>query len=347
MNFIKSRFKEILIWAAYFLLLFSLAYDNWGTVLNGAEVALFMVLIHGIIFYGNYHVLLPNTLAKQRYSAFFLGAILFAISWFLLTYVVFYWALNTAYWTSPEHIGPWSLRSIRRKEVLWTLRIGVGGINVFFISMLSFYAEQDKLKKQRLLELEHEKASAELKLLRMQINPHFLFNALNNIYSRAVLEKSTTAASIHQLSSLLRYTLYDCDGDQVGLMQEIEYIDNYIDLQSIEEEFLENIDLQVHGNIAVFQIAPMLLIPFVENAFKHGNIKQGGWIRIDLEADAKGILFKCKNSIAENRVQVKDSASGIGLMNVKKRLALHYPNRHELTINNKKNVFEIILRIDN
>lgn len=347
MNFIKKKYKEILVWVAYFLLLFSVAHDNWGTIQNGAEVSLFMVVVHFVIFYGNYYVLMPLTFAKKRYLWFTFGSIIFITVWAGLTYWVFRYAFQSGYWTSPIEFSAIEYsKSIPKVEYLWTGRISLSGLNVFFISILYFYAEQEKSLQQRMWALEHEKVQAEVKLLRMQINPHFLFNALNNIYAQAVLEESNVADSIHKLSGLLRYTLYDCDTDEVSLVREIEYIDNYIDLQELKEDALEQIEFRVEGNITQVKIAPMLLISFVENAFKHGNIWQGGWIRIELHTNSKELVFKCLNSIG-NSNQMKDTASGIGLKNVKKRLTLNYPNRHQLTINKDRDVFEITLKISN
>ena len=347
MNFIRLRYKEILVWLAYFLLLFSIAHDNWGTIQNGAEVSLFMVVVHFIIFYGNYYILMPLTFAKKKYLLFAIGSILFITIWVGLTYLVFSYAFQSGYWISPiEFTEIEHFRQIPKVEYLWTGRISLSGLNVFFISILYFYAEQDKLLTQRMWALEHEKIQAEVKLLRMQINPHFLFNALNNIYAQAVLEESKVADSIHKLSGLLRYTLYDCETDEVSLIREIEYIDNYIDLQELKEPALENIDFRVEGNITQAKIAPMLLISFIENAFKHGNIGKGGWIRIELKASAKELLFKCTNSVTTTK-QEKDSASGIGLKNVKKRLKLNYTNRHQLTINKSVHQFEITLKLSN
>lgn len=343
----KSRYKEILVWLAYFLLLFSIAHDNWGTIQNGAEVSLFMVVIHFIIFYGNYYVLMPMTFAKKRYLLFTIGSIAFMTAWVSLTYLVFSYAFQSGYWVSPiEFRAVEYFRPIPKVEYLWTGRISLSGLNVFFISILYFYAEQDKLLKQKMWALEHEKVQAEVKLLRMQINPHFLFNALNNIYAEAILEESKVADSIHKLSGLLRYTLYDCDEEEVSLIREIEYIDNYIDLQELKEPILDNIDFRVAGNITQAKIAPMLLISFIENAFKHGNLWKGGWIRMELKATKSELLFHCINSIS-TVAQEKDAASGIGLTNVKKRLALNYPNRHQLTINKVEDQFEIILKIKN
>lgn len=346
MAFFKSKYKEIVIWTAYFLLLFSIAHDNWGSLMSGAQVSLFMVSIHFLIFYGNYYLLMPYTFAKQRYILFVLGTIVFASSWFLIANAVFFYAFKYGYWVSPEILRiESSINPYPSVERLWAARITLSGFNVFFISILYFYVERDKERKQRLWELEHEKINAEIKLLRMQINPHFLFNALNNIYSKAVLEESKVADSILKLSNLLRYTLYDCDTDRIGLVKELEYIDNYIDLQKLKDNELDSIDLLVEGNITAARIAPMLLIAFVENAFKHGNITEGGWITIKMEVSKDKFRFNCTNSVA-NFTVVNEDSSGIGLANVQKRLNLYYANSHQLTINKRDNEFEINLIIN-
>jgi len=350
MNFIKNRYKELFIWAAYFLVLVSLTYNNWITDFYGLDLTAFIVVVHALIFYGNYYYLMPRTFAKQRYLLFCLGAVLFGSTCFILAYSVFYIAFSSGYWVPPESFnlitGLRQLGDVPQKEFLWAARINFGGVNVFFISVLYFNAEQDKKKKQQLLELINEKVTAEIKLLRLQINPHFLFNALNNIYSKAVLEKSEVANAIHKLSALLRYVLYESDTENIAIVKELEYIDNYIDLQGVKSNNLDSVDLTVGGNITSVTIMPMLLISFVENAFKHGNIASGGWIKIHIEAGKNLIEFSCINSIASGK-KVKDNASGIGLKNVQKRLELNYPNSHQLTINKEENRFEVNLKINN
>lgn len=345
MTQLKLRYKEILVWTAYFLLLFSIAHNNWGSLQNGAEVSLFMVFIHAIIFYGNYYILMPLTFAKKNYWRFVIGSLVFAVFWIGITYLMFRFAFGSGYWMSPETsrmLGP--LHYYLNIEELWTARVSLSGLNVFFISILYFYAEQDKLLTQRMWALEHEKIRAEIKLLRMQTNPHFLFNALNNIYAQAVLEGSKVADSIHQLSGLLRYALYDCDEEEVELYKEIEYIDHYIDLQKLKGEALDAVELRVEGNLIGTRIVPMLLISFVENAFKHGDILDGGWIKINISISPQTIVFNCLNSVSSWKKD-QDTASGIGLKNVKKRLSLNYPNRHQLSIIKRASEFEIKLSI--
>jgi two-component system LytT family sensor kinase len=350
MNFIKNRYKELFIWTAYFLVLVSVTYNNWITDLHGLDLTAFIVLVHAMIFYGNYYYLMPRTFAKQQYALFFWGAVLFGVSCFIFTYTVFRIAFSSGYWIPPENsnflAGFQSPDNVFQKDFLWARRIVFGGMNVFFISVLYFNAEQDKKKKQELLELINEKVTAEIKLLRLQINPHFLFNALNNIYSKAILEESEVADSIHKLSALLRYVLYDSDTDSIDIIKELEYINNYIDLQKGKTDNIDAVDLTVSGNITSATIMPMLLISFVENAFKHGNVAAGGWIKIHIGATKEVVEFSCINSIALGD-KVKDNASGIGLKNVQKRLELNYANKHQLTINKEVNQFSVNLKIAN
>jgi len=338
------KYREILIWLAYFSLLLSFAYNNWGSVQSGIEVAFFMVAVHAVIFYTTYYLLIPRTLKKQHYLGFTLVSIVFIMICFVVTFFVFKTAFDNGYWIAPEYTRDLTSAIYPSVERLWTARVGFSGVNVFAISVLYFFAQRDEERKQQLLALEHEKTSAELKLLQMQINPHFLFNALNNIYAEAVLEESSVANSIHHLSGLLRYTIYECDTDRISLIKEIKYLDNYIDLQKGKVGDLDAIELRVEGAITEVQIVPMVLIAFVENAFKHGNIARGGWIKIMVRVQDGCLEFICANSMAE-KTQVKDEASGVGLMNVQKRLALNYPDKHELLIDEQNSQYKVTLRI--
>lgn len=345
MTTILTKYKQILIWVAYFLLLLSFAYNNWGSTQSGIEVALFMVSVHAIIFYTTYYILIPSTLKKQYYIRFGIGTVLLLMACFIMCFFVFKTAFNNNYWIAPEYTRVLTSTIYPSVERLWTARVGFSGVNVFAISVLYFYAQRDEERKQQLLVLEHEKTSAELKLLQLQINPHFLFNALNNIYAKAVLEESSVADSIHHLSGLLRYTIYECDTDRVALVKEIEYLDNYIDLQRAKVGCLDAVELRVEGAITEVQIVPMVLIAFVENAFKHGNVAEGGWIKIHIRADEGVFEFSCANSISAHP-KVKEEASGVGLVNVQKRLALNYPDKHALIIDRQVEQYTITLKIN-
>ncbi len=200
-------------------------------------------------------------------------------------------------------------------------------------------------KQQEWLQAEKEKVTAELELLKAQVHPHFLFNTLNNIYSFSLDTSPKVADLIIKLSSLLRYMLYNCKAEHVLLEKEIEVMKNYIDLE--KERYGNNIEVSfnISGNIAGKYISPLLLLPFLENAFKHGTSEQleKPWLSVDLTVMQN--TMKCKIANSKNEI-VTVNENGIGVQNVKKRLELLYPGRYELRLNNGDHFFVVSLRIE-
>lgn len=195
--------------------------------------------------------------------------------------------------------------------------------------------------KQKINALKNENLNAELAYLKDQINPHFLFNALNGIYVQARKRPAEVPESILLLSDLLRYQLYDCSQEQVPLKGEIEYLQNYLELDKMRKTDAK-IDFQVIGTPNSRTIAPFVFLPFVENAIKHGvTLDAPAYINIKLELKDQEIYFLVENS--KPSVPTQHLGGGIGLANVKRRLKLLYPNRHTLTISNDKELFKVEL----
>jgi len=202
--------------------------------------------------------------------------------------------------------------------------------------------EADQMASERL----NENLKTELSLLRSQVSPHFMFNVLNNMVALARKQSDQLEPSLIKLSSLMRYMLYEADEDKVALDKEVDYLQSYIDLQQqrFGAKVQVNVNLQLPEN--GYEIEPMLLIPFVENAFKHGT----GMIpdaRIDIELRARqGLLqFSVMNKYNEEFEEVKDKTSGIGLANVKRRLNLLYRDNYQLLINKKEGWFVVSLQL--
>jgi LytS/YehU family sensor histidine kinase len=204
-----------------------------------------------------------------------------------------------------------------------------------------------KKKEEALILSQNETLANELKLLKSQINPHFLFNALNNIYALSAIDTGKTQQSISYLSNMLRYVLYECEKPFVSLEKEVAYIEDYIKLFTLKSS--KKYVIETHFNISNphIEIAPMLLIPFVENAFKHSNIErvEGTFIKINISDTERGIDFKIENTFGEESI-VKDEVGGIGLENVKKRLLILYPEKHKLKISEENHVFTVALNIE-
>lgn len=200
------------------------------------------------------------------------------------------------------------------------------------------------IKQREWMNAQQEKMTAELQLLKAQVHPHFLFNTLNNIYSFSLLNSAKTPQLILKLSSLLSYMLYDCKAEEVRLEKEIEIMENYIDLES--ERYGDKIEISwnVEGDVKNEFISPLLMLPFLENAFKHGISEQieKCWLSVDISVKKNALLFKVANSKNEF---VHYSTNGIGINNVKKRLNLIYPHRHEIRINDEGNFFVVSLLV--
>jgi two-component system, LytTR family, sensor kinase len=198
-----------------------------------------------------------------------------------------------------------------------------------------------------LQEIEKEKTTAELKALKSQINPHFLFNSLNSIYSLARKNSSQVPEKVIQLSDLMRHIIYDSDVEFILLPREIDMIRNYIELQNLRTSENEKIELEVTGEVEGKKVAPLIFLPFVENSFKHG-LKSGAenpFVKIKIEVFENNLVFEIENSKGKAS-EINDSKyKGIGIENVKKRLGLIYPNQHSLNISETENTFKVILQI--
>ncbi len=218
------------------------------------------------------------------------------------------------------------------------------------ITWMLYLQRKDKIRELRGAEIALTKSKADLQFLRSQINPHFLFNALNTLYGAALMEGSKhTAEGIQKLGDMMRFMLHENTLDFIGMDKEIEYLKNYISLQKLRTQ--TSADIVIQDDIAEKdcnnRIAPMLLIPFVENAFKHGvSLTEKSWIKIKLDCNDQNINFEVRNSIhPSGNNDPERGQPGIGLQNVKERLVLLYPDRHQLVYGAQGNEFVASLTV--
>ena len=214
-----------------------------------------------------------------------------------------------------------------------------GGASMLLIKMLINHNEV----QQKALTLEKQKAEIELKLLKTQLNPHFLFNTLNNIYTLSLLNSPKTSESIARLSDILDYILYRCNGKTVRLSSEISLLENYIALEKLRYD--ERLRLNIIKNIEKdTEIAPLILVSLVENAFKHGASEDMGspQINIEIEANDQNLKFMIENSISST----KPTNSGLGLENLRHQLELIYEKKHTLEIRQNATFFKVNLLIE-
>ncbi len=194
-------------------------------------------------------------------------------------------------------------------------------------------------------ETESEKLNTELSFLKSQINPHFFFNTLNNIYSLAIVKSEKTAPAVMKLSSIMRYILTETNNDFVPLQNEVDFTKNYIELQQVRLTEKTTVNFDVIGNVENKNIAPLLFIPFVENAFKYGiSTKSTSEINIHIESLDNKIIFTSSNSIVKSENNMMEN-TGIGINNVKRRLELMYSDKHVLTNTIKDNIYQVHLEI--
>ncbi len=237
---------------------------------------------------------------------------------------------------------PPELRKPPSKFLIHFLILSVSYILAIVIEAFMFLKDKEE---ERVL-TEKVNLQNELKLLKSQINPHFLFNSLNNIYALSAIDSNKTQQSISYLSDMLRYVLYECEQEVVPLKKEIEYIENYLKLYSLKSSKKYPITTEFNILNNSISIAPMLFIPYIENALKHSGIEKikDSFISIKIDADDNNIQFEVENSIPKNAIN-KDDVGGIGLENVKKRLAILYPKKHQLTISENDSSFKVQLHI--
>jgi len=203
---------------------------------------------------------------------------------------------------------------------------------VIFVGMLRFAVDWFELEAKR-KEVENEKLTAELNFLKAQINPHFLFNTLNNLYYLAYTKSDNTTEVIAKLSQMMRYMIYDSNHPKVPLTKEIEYMENYISLERLRLNNQIPVRFDVKGSVENAWIAPLIFITFLENAFKHGvsNNNPNAWVNIMIELAGDRCIYQVENSKPEEKSDVYEK-SGIGLQNVQRRLELSYPGKYQLTM---------------
>ena len=305
-----------------------------------------LIVLSGIalIIWINLGLLLPRLYFQKKQAAYLLAAVGLV---FLVTALVHWdimpWAEHFNRPGPPGkgggggHGGWFSMRYFGMAMPYFTALLG---------SALAEMASFANRKEKEASEFRSEKLEAELKFLKSQINPHFLFNALNNIYTLTVIKSDAAPDNLLKLSGMLRYMLYDCKAERVPLGKEIEYLRHFIDLHLLKDSRGLNVAVELDESRPALSIAPMLFIPFVENAFKHSKVedREKGWIRIRLKTAADHIRFEVENSVPE-KSYTKDEAGGIGLNNVRRQLELLYPEKHELDIEPGPEVFRVNLKL--
>ncbi|WP_229664911.1 sensor histidine kinase [Polaribacter pacificus] len=303
--------------------------------------SLYLMPVTMILSYFVAYQLLPDYLLKKKYKLFVLYAIYaFVFSFYAILVSIFFGLVFTS-----------SLDVETSSPITKTLPLVVLGVyfvvSVVAVLSLAMYNYKSTLKNEdltnKILQNQLQLRDQELRFLKMQIHPHFLFNSLNTIYGFALMKRDEAPEMILKLSNLLDYILYQTDKPSVALTDEIAHLKNYIALEKMRFHDTLRVVANFSNDNDSIQIAPMLLIPFLENSFKHGAIKDGVML-VDLLLETSGdqLYFKLVNSSSPK----ENTTFGIGLQNIKKRLELLYPQAFELLIENDENFYTVTLRIN-
>jgi sensor histidine kinase YesM len=303
--------------------------DNISSLVPISILSLFLI----VIFYFNYFVLIPKFLLLKKYLIYIITLVLSIVIAFVLSVAFF-----NLFDFNPDNIASINPALTKIEPIIRA--------NTFLMLIISILASISLTVNNHLRQLEKEKLVAQISSLKSQINPHFLFNTLNNIYATAIDASPQTADMVDKLSEMMRYTMKESQNDFVPLEDEINYLNNYIELQKLRLESLVKFDYSVEGDFTEFQIAPMLLISFIENAFKHGvNSEQNSYIRINIKVNGSELHFLVTNNKVKTQVNTSEH-NGLGIENTKHRLSLIYPSRHLLTIKETENDYYVSLHIN-
>jgi hypothetical protein len=335
---------HILIWGVAWFLLILFITEGWEDPLRLILRVLPLIIGLLILIAINLMYLLPELYFKRKLGLYFLiSCLLFiGIIWLLNNDLLIFSDLAEKY-NVPEKL----FRQRRDTQAVTWIRFFIPLLISFVGSTLIELTHFANKKEKAAISIEKEKLDTEIKFLKSQINPHFLFNVLNNIYTLTVIKSDKAPDNLMRLSEMLRYMLYDSNDGKVPLQKEIDYLENYISLASLKDSRGLNIKVELDKSKAGLKIAPLLLIPYVENAFKHSRIEdlKNGFINISLKTSNEHLEFSIENSIP-NVVFKKDKIGGIGLPNTKQRLELLYPNKHLLSISDSGKVYSVYLKLD-
>jgi two-component system LytT family sensor kinase len=343
-EFKKKGYIEVLlhtiVWGSLFLFMWYNAYTLGPFRKQDGTIYLPLIwdtVLSLVLFYANALYLVPRFISRQQFKQYILAALfLYAIIVLLNTVLDQQYSLSLF---SSEHEPFFAdlFLNVQSKILILSLSLGYALTRQWIIN--------ERLQQ----EMDKNKLRNELKYLKAQINPHFLFNTLNMAYASATKSNDvTTADIIEKLSGLMRYVLYESNEDKVCLAKEIEYIDNTVNLQiqRLSPELAAQVEYRVKGDWQNRKIAPLILIPFIENVFKHGIVvSKKGEMYISIFLESQTLILETRNVKSSRPSSAPAENSGIGLKNAKERLQLLYPNQHKLLIDETEPDFRVRLEV--
>ncbi len=338
---LQRIYRHIAYWCFWLLLYASVNSTNSASGFGfWIKVELIIMLIKLPYTYLMLYFLVPQYLIKRKYYQFFFFALLATAAGGTIVWSLhYYYLLDFSHFKKPESFfSPAFFYKALDLVYIATFPI--------ILKLQQFYQQQEKQNR----EIIEQKLNAELELLKNQLQPHFLFNTLNNLYAMVLTNDKNAGKAVLHLSSMMSYMLYECNGNAIALEKEIEHLKNYIELEKIRYGKRVKVSFEYGGDIETKDIAPLLLFGFVENAFKHGVGEKidEAWIRINCWVKNGTLDFLVENSVNRDEYDSKEGIkinAGIGLQNIKKRLSLIYPQKHELKIKSTE-TYQVHLKLN-
>ncbi|MGD8426322.1 MAG: histidine kinase [Balneolaceae bacterium] len=333
-NFFGVEYRVLLLlWFIYLIIPYLVVPERYGYSMAPSDLAIKIYYLFIILL--NNFVLIPRFLNNNKYWKFTAAVIFVVVVGAFFEEIV----LENIFYPNTRG-GALTIRSVQ-----WSI-YKIGFVIILFSSFKLIWDNQRRQK--RFNELEREKMESELKFLKSQINPHVLFNNLNNIYSYALEKSEKVPEMLLRLADIMRYMLKDGNDRFVTLDKELNYLNDFIELQKIRLEGRGKVEFSVEGNAAPYQIAPLLLVAFVENSFKHSmrSEVENIFIRINIRIANDTLHLYVENTFSDADNGTQSQETGIGLQNVRKRLELMYPDKHSLEIEQKDGRFVVQLSLN-
>lgn len=312
-----------------------LRYEDYSTPVIAFRVTLIKVVDLAIMVYITNYLLIPKLLYRKKY---FLFTVLFIVM--IIASSVYKMNIIGHVTNNPLLLNlKGNLKDRLYDNVIPHFFLVIAG------AAIKLMFDQLTLQK-KIADMAKDKAEAELNFLKSQINPHFLFNSLNSVYFLIDKNNPEARQTLHKFSDMLRYQLYEANGERIPIEKEISYLKDYVDLQKLRKDENYQVQFNCASGVKGFSIEPLLLIPFVENAFKHISHKSGleNFVKLDMNRSNGIFEFTVENS-KETGVHHTEQPGGIGLNNVKRRLELLYPGKHELGIEDNEENYKISLKL--
>lgn len=331
---LKYKAHHILFWTLVFGVWYFLRYQDYENSSQAAAITFIKVADLALLVYVTNYILLPRLFYRKKYVWFVVAFVAMIVTSSMLKMTLIGRVIHD---TQMIHLSG-NLKTRIYDNVIPHFFLVIAG------AAIKLMIDYTKLQ-QRMAETAKEKAEAELNFLKSQINPHFLFNSLNAVYFLIDKNNAEARESLHKFSDMLRYQLYEMNDARIPIEKEVNYLKDYVDMQKLRKDERYAVDFHCSSRVQHFSIEPLLLVPFVENAFKHIShyTHKSNFVKLSLDRENGHFIFKTENS--KEPGHATEQHGGIGLANVKRRLELLYPDRHSLEIKDENDRYEVELKL--